>query len=121
MYIPSYQIHNILKDFTQRLKNGGQRPDAGDRLESVVNKVSVTIMNRVTRIGEEEARRRSRRPPPASPVDKQQPTTFHYHTLGRDHRKLKNHLCVENSRQLIERFFSLVEPAADAADDVSEK
>jgi len=113
MYIPNYQIHNILKDFTQQLKNGGQRPDAGQRLESVVNKVSVTIMNRVTRIGEEESQRRLRRPHPASPVDKHHPTTFHYHTLGRDHRKVKNHLCVENSRQLIERFFSMVDSAAD--------
>ncbi len=124
MYIPNYQIHNILKDFTHHLKNGRRRPDAGRRLEAVVNKVAGTIMNRVTRIGEEEARRRIRRtgtgrPQSPSPVDKHQPTTFHYHTLDQHHRKLKNHLCVEDSRQLIDRFFSLVDPAAD--DDASDE
>jgi hypothetical protein len=72
-------------------------------------------MDRVTRIGEEEARCRIRRtgtdrPLPPSPVDKHQPTTFHYHTIDQHHRKLKNHLCVEDSRQLIDRFFSIVAP-----------
>ena len=118
MYIPNYQIHNILKDFTQHLKNGRRGPDAGHRLETVVNKVAGTIMNRVTRIGEEEARRRTRhtgtgRPKAVSPVDKRQPTTFHYHTLDQHHRKVKNHLCVEDSRQLIDRFFSMVDTSDD--------
>jgi len=122
MYIPNYQIHNILKDFTHHLKNGRRRPDAGRRLETVVNKVAGTIMDRVTRIGEEEARRRIRRtgtnrPQPPSPVDKHQPTTFHYHTLDQHHRKLKNHLCVEDSRQLIDRFFSIVAPQDDQPAD----
>ena len=122
MYIPNYQIHNILKEFTQQLKTGGRRADAGHRRETVVNKVAGTIMDRVTRIGEEEARRRIRRTGadrghPASPVDKRQPTTFHYHTLDRHHRKLKNHLCVEDSRQLIDRFFSMVDTPDDDVSD----
>jgi hypothetical protein len=122
MYIPNYQIHNILKEFTQQLKNGGCRADAGHRRETVVNKVAGTIMDRVTRISEEEARRHIRptgadHPLPASPVDKRQPTTFHYHTLDQHHRKLKNHLCVEDSRQIIDRFFSMVDTPRDDVSD----
>ena len=122
MYIPNYQIYNILKDFTQQLKNGGRRADAGHRRETVVNKVAGTIMDRVARIGEEEARRRIRRAGadrslPKPPVDKRHPTTFYYHTLDQHHRKLKNHLCVEDSRQLIDRFFSMVDKPADDVSD----
>ena len=56
MFIPNYQIHNILKDFTHQLKNGNNRKDADHRLETVVNKVAGTIMDRVARLSEEEAR-----------------------------------------------------------------
>jgi hypothetical protein len=122
MFIPNYQIHNILKDFTLQLKNGNHRPKADHRLETVVNKVAGTIRNRVTRIGVEEARRRIQRPGgrhslSASPVDERQPSTFHYHTLDQHQHKTKNHLCVEDSRQLIDRFFSLVDTSSDDPSD----
>jgi hypothetical protein len=42
---------------------------------------------------------------------------LHYHTLDQHRRKVKNHLCVEDSRQLIDRFFNMVDPATDEPSD----
>jgi hypothetical protein len=123
MFIPSYQIHNIIKDFTQQLKNGNHRPDACHRLETVVNKVAVTIMSRVTRLSQEEARLRTQITDgrnsvrPTRTADKRQPTTFHYHTFDENDRKLKNCLSVENSEQLINRFLSMIETTASDPPD----
>jgi len=122
MFIPNYQIHNILKDFTQQLKNGHPRSDAGHQLETVVKKVAGTIMSRVMRLSEEEARRRTRivgSPAPQRPsaAPERHPTTFYYHTLDKDHRKQKQCLSVENSEQLINRFLSMIEPADDDPHD----
>jgi hypothetical protein len=112
MFIPDYQIHNILKDFTLQLKNGYRRPQAGCQLESVVNKVSGTIMRRVVHLSEEEARRLSRNPLPEAPprtLRERAPVRFDYHTIDRDHRKQRQSLALENSAHLINRFHSLVD------------
>ena len=114
MLIPDYQIHNILKDFTQRLKNGNRGPGAGGQSESVVNKVAGTIMRRVVDLGQEEARRRSRdaRPPKSRRGSgERQAVGFQYHTMGTDRHKRLRHLPLENSAQLIKRFHSLITPA----------
>lgn len=120
MFIPDYQIHNILKDFTLQLKNDQRHPQAGCQLESVVSKVSGTIMRRVVDLSEEEARRLNRKPLPASARHtprERPPVYFHYHTIGRDHRKQRQRLALENSARLINRFQTLVdEPPRDAID-----
>lgn len=116
MLIPNYQIHNILKDFTQQLKNGQRDQDSDRRLKTVVNKVADTIVDRVTHLGEEESlrqtdtadsrNRRSRgaaRPKPAG--------TFHYHTMGKNRQKQRQHLAVENPEELINRFQSVIDEA----------
>lgn len=122
MFIPNYQIHNILKAFTQQLRNGHRQSDTGRRLETVVNKVAETIMSRVTYLSEEEARRRTRfssgpNHPLKHPATEGPATDFHYHTLGEDSRKHKQCLSVKNSEQLINRFQSLVD---DPTEDASE-
>ena len=113
MLIPDYQIHNILKDFTQRLKNGDRGPGAGGQSESVVNKVAGTIMRRVVDLGEEEARRCSRNarlPRSRRASGERRAVGFQYHTMGTDRCKRLRHLSLENSAQLIERFHSLITP-----------
>lgn len=120
MFIPNYQIHNILKDFTHQLKNGDRRQDAGHRLETVVNKVAGTILDRVARLSEEEVRGTTettethahRSSPPAS-VPK--PGTFHYHTLGEDHHKIEKCLAVENPEHFMGRFQSVIDEADKVA------
>jgi hypothetical protein len=122
MFIPNYQIHNILKAFTQQLRNGHRQSDTGHRLETVVNKVADTIMSRVTYLSEEEARRRTRfsrghNHLPKHPATEEQATDFHYHTFDEDRRKHKQCLSVKNSEQLIDRFQSLVAgPPEDPSD-----
>lgn len=116
MLIPDYQIHNILKDFTQRLKNGNRGPGAGGQSESVVNKVAGTIMRRVVDLGEEEGRRNSlnaRLTKNHRASCERQAVRFQYHTMETDRRKQLRHLPLENSARLIERFHSLIAPPED--------
>lgn len=110
MRIPDYQIHNILKDFTQRLKNGNHRTEAGCQLESVVNKVAGSIMRRVVHLSEEEAQRHQDLPSgnPAA-AGERPPKPFHYHTMGDGHGKQLRRLALEDSEKLIDRFQSLVD------------
>ncbi len=114
MFIPNYQIHNILKDFTHQLQNDQRSKDADRRLETVVNKVSVTIMDRVTRLSEEESRNRTgitsgRDQRAQEPTQPKSSGTFHYHTMGKDRQKHRQHLAVENPEELIGRFQSLID------------
>ena len=114
MFIPNYQIHNILKDFTQQLRNEKHRQEAGARLETVVSKVADTIMDRVTRLGEEEVHHQDGTPPhhahqPAFSANTRPSGTFRYHIIGRDQQKTEQHLEVENPAQLIKRFQSVMD------------
>ena len=116
MFIPNYQIHNILKGFTRQLKNGNRLPEPGHRLETVANRVAGAIMNRVNRLSAEEARRRIQLTGgpgdrTASPTDKHLPGAFHYQTLGHHHQKIEKQLSVENSKQLIDRFLRMIDPS----------
>ncbi|HSO19755.1 MAG TPA: hypothetical protein VLT88_09875 [Desulfosarcina sp.] len=119
MFIPDYQIHNILKEFTQRLKNGNRRPDTGYQMETVVKKVAGNIMRRVVYLSEEEARRRTRSPRhdnrrPRPAIGERPPEPFHYQTIGDDHQKTRHRLTLENSQQLIQRFHSEMEEHTDS-------
>jgi len=114
MFIPNYQIHNILKDFTQQLQNDQRGKEAGRRLETVVNRVSVTIMDRVTRLSEEESRHRTgmtgyRDQHAQEPAHPKPSGTFHYHIMGKDRQKQRLHLSVENPEKLISRFQSIID------------
>ena len=70
MYISSYQMHNVLADYTKRLeKNRGaqsQRPAAaksvvdridisvGGKRQAVIDKVATNIVDRITRFGPQD-------------------------------------------------------------------
>lgn len=118
MFIPNYQIHNILKDYTQQLKNGHHRPEARCQLDTVVRKVAGTIMRRVVDLSEQEALRRIRsghhgaRRLPLEVKDRQ-PEKFHYHVIGSDHLKVRKWIAVENPAQLIDRFHCIIEETQD--------
>jgi hypothetical protein len=114
MFIPNYQIHNILKDFTHQLRNGNHREDAGHRLETVVKKVAGSIIDRVARLSEEEAQHPSETSgihacPSLPPANEQQTKTFHYHTIGKDSQKIEKRVAVENPEQFINRFQSVID------------
>jgi hypothetical protein len=124
MFIPNYQIHNILKDFTQQLRNGNHRQDAGHRLETVVKKVAGTIMDRVARLSEEEARfqakaARQKTTPLSSTAEEKTPSAFHYHTIDENCHKIRHCLAVENPEQFINRFQSTIDAVATPSDEIS--
>lgn len=120
MFIPNYQIHNILKDFTHQLRNGNRRKDADHRLETVVNKVAGTIMNRVARLSEEKTQHPSETSgihacPSSPPANEPQKGTFRYHTFGKDCHKIEKCLAVENPEQFINRFHSVIDDVENIA------
>ncbi len=136
MFIPSYQIHNILKDFTLQLKKRRQRqtgdshspdspaPAVGPdhlRQASVLTKVADNIMDRIANLGREAQDSLSAvsdRPPPMAGIDnKAVPAGFDYHLMVRKEGKVKKRLVVEDSRNLVERFQHLTTMAEDARHD----
>ena len=120
MFIPNYQIHNILKDFTLQLKKIRQRRKSPTdkqpvttsrrkhpndlRLTSVASKVAENIMARSADLGEEARHRPPVESEQPSRGANAQPPVFDYHLLDREKGKLKQHLVVEDSRVLVERF-----------------
>lgn len=138
MFIPNYQIHNILKDFTLQLKKwraqSAVRAKPGEatpgpasgpdrlRVASVVNKVADNIMERIASLGQ-EARTTSapemKHPPRKSNAGfKSQPAAFDYYRLDPKKGKVKQRLVVEDSRQLVQRFQTLT--ATDTNSDKNE-
>lgn len=136
MFIPSYQIHNILKDFTLQLKKKrrGLPPQAGIptppptpalgpdplRLTSVVTKVADNIMHRIANLGRETEEAPE---VPATSVStaggdaKTNAAAFDYHLMDRNGEKVKKRLVVRDSRNLVERFQHLTSSDATAGDD----
>ncbi len=139
MFIPSYQIHNILKDFTLQLKKmrQGSPPEAGQtavaptpkigpnqlRLASVVAKVADDIMHRIANLGREaEDTRPSGKERPARMTPggiKTNTAAFDYHLMDRTRGKVKKRLVVEDSRNLVERFQRLTSVGANTGDGQS--
>ena len=137
MFIPSYRIHNILKDFTLQLKKNHQstRPLADDqetspegtkrpnslRLETVINKVAANIMDRIAVLGKEATHHpptESERPS-ATPDGgfNHPPPVFDYHLMDREKGKLKQRLVVEDSQILVQRFQTLTATDENLEDD----
>ncbi len=141
MFIPSYQIHNILKDFTLQLKKmrQGNPPEAGKtavaptpkmgpnqlRLASVVTKVADDIMHRIANLGREAedtlpAGTGKERPARMTPGGiKTNTAAFDYHLVDRNRGKVKKRLVVEDSRNLVERFQRLTAVGANTGDGQS--
>ena len=131
MYIPSYQIHNILKDFTLQLKKWRPRsattadregilpgPVSGPnglRLASVVNKVADRIMARIANLGQEagtmETTKSKQSLQGLTEDARNEPAAFDYYLLDPKQGKVKQRLVVRDSRQLVQRFQALT--AAD--------
>ena len=133
MFIPSYQIHNILKDFTLQLKKKRRGLPAQTgipspppiplmgpdplRLTSVVTKVADCIMHRIANLGREAgdmpavAETRSRLP---NADARRHPATFDYHMMDRNGNKVKKRLVVRDSHYLVDRFQHLTSPGETA-------
>ena len=136
MFIPSYQIHNILKDFTLQLKKKRQglppqtgipapppTPSIGPdalRLTNVVTKVADNIMHRIANLGREAGDMPAvaeARPSMPNGGAKNYPAAFDYHLMDRNGNKVKKCLVVRDSRNLVERFQHLTSPGETAGGD----
>ncbi|MDJ0855720.1 MAG: hypothetical protein QNI85_17365 [Desulfobacterales bacterium] len=136
MFIPSYQIHNILKDFTLQLKKKRQglppqadipipppTPSMGPdplRLTSVVTKVADNIMHRIANLGREDGDMPTASETPSripNGGSKSHSPAFDYHLMDRNGDKLRKRLVVRDSRSLVERFQHLTAPDETTGDD----
>jgi hypothetical protein len=117
MFVPSYQMHNVLNVYSKQLRqnmtagNNKKTPDTpsadqvnlapGGRREATIEKVSKAIIDKITRSGTETA---------PGPTNK---TTFVFNVIDAINKKITNTLSVEDSNFLIRRFEQLSKEAAD--------
>ena len=135
MYIPSYQMHNVLNVYSKQLRqnmtagNNKKTPDTpsadqvnlapGGRREATIEKVSKAIIDKITRSGNlnetrpritEHARSKTDTETTPGPTNK---TTFVFNVIDAINKKITNTLSVEDSNFLIRRFEQLSKEAAD--------
>lgn len=131
MYIPSYQIHNVLKVYTRQLSQstGGcgpegemplvgkiNIPDEGKR-QAVIDKVAADIVERISRFGSMEAGAfpGEGEPQPEGDLEfsspRNEPSHFVFNVIDAGNQKKATSLPVEDSRFLSQRLEELVREA----------
>ena len=122
MQIPSYQIQNVLNVYRRQLSQGKQAVQppkqsdfkaeldrvtlGGDSRESVFERVSSTILNKIRTYGESAPGPESpapegtppKQPPSPAPVKGKQ---FFFNTLDQENRKVTNAMPVDDSSALM--------------------
>jgi hypothetical protein len=128
MYVPSYQMHNVLNVYSKQLKqhvssgnhnrikrtltNREQLTPEGKR-QATIDKVSSDILNKITRFDSlAETRQRitennAMTPQNESAADNKQETTFVFNAIDSLNQKITNTLSVEDSGFLIKKFEQL--------------
>lgn len=128
MYVPSYQMHNVLYVYSKQLKqhvssgnnnlpartltNRENLSPEGKR-QAMIEKVSRDILNKITRFDSlAETRQRITEsnetiPQNESAVDKKQETTFVFNAIDSLNQKITNTLSVEDSGFLIQKLEQL--------------
>jgi len=135
MYVPSYQMHNVLNVYSKQLRHnmasegknktpGTQSADrvsltVEERRQAAIEKVSKDIFDKITRFGSlTETRRRiteqarSNSEKKALP-DTAQKTNFVFNAIDSINKKQTNTLSVEDSSFLIQRLEQLAKEAGD--------
>jgi hypothetical protein len=135
MYVPSYQMHNVLNVYSKQLRHnmasegknkapGTQSADrvsltVEERRQAAIEKVSKDIFDKITSFGSlTETRRRiteqarSNSEKKALP-DTAQKTNFVFNAIDSINKKQTNTLSVEDSSFLIQRLEQLAKEAGD--------
>ena len=126
MYVPSYQMHNVLNVYSKQLRQNVSS-DRNDNMpertltdqvnltpegkrQATIEKVSKEILNKITRFGSlTETRRRITENAKMvshneAPADKKQETTFVFNAIDSINQKITNTLSVGDSGFLIQRL-----------------
>ena len=138
MYIPSYQIHNVLKVYSkqvsqsrilERQKGLDDKPSvdkinisAEGKRKVVIDKVSADIVDRITQFGPQDKIEHDivnqledeiGQPVEFSEEDKKKETDFVFNVFDDQNNKKTNTISVENSSFLTQRLAQLVKEEVD--------
>jgi hypothetical protein len=134
MFVPAYQIHNVLKVYTRQLSQpgdgagggarGGAKPSIGKinisdegKRQAVIDKVAADIIERLSRFESLPADAPSVQtgsPPAGSrlqPPSRRQPAQFIFNVIDASNQKKSCNLPVEDSQFLSQRLEELVREA----------
>lgn len=129
MYVPSYQMRNVLNVYSKKLRqniSSGKNSTTPERMptdqanlipegkrQATIEKVSKEILNKITKFGSlTDNRRRITEDDQMvshkeAPVDERQETTFVFNAIDSINQKITNTLSVEDSGFLIQRLEQL--------------
>ena len=139
MFVPSYQMHNVLNVYSKQLRNNmtSEKKEKGpDRLpadqvkltpeakrQATIEKVSKEIVDKITRFGSqanthrqltEEAKDRSQNETSVSETNE---TTFVFNVIDAINKKITNKLFVESSGFSVQRLEQLSKEDGDKKTD----
>jgi len=135
MYVPSYQMHNVLNVYSKQLRqnvSSGRDYRVPERKltdkvnlslegkrQATIEKVSKDILSKITRFGSlTKTRRRSTADDKTIshnkvPADEKQKTTFVFNAIDSINQKITNTLSVEDSGFLIQRLEQMARESGD--------
>ena len=135
MYVPSYQMHNVLNVYSKQLRNNmasGKKEKGPDRLpadqvkltpeakrQATIEKVSKEIVDKITRFGSGENKRdkfteqAKIEPQKETAVTETSEATFVFNVIDTINKKITNKLSVEGSSFLVQRLEQLSKEDSD--------
>ena len=122
MFVPSYQMQNVLNVFSKQLRHNiisDNKKNTPEKLradqvsltlevkrQATIEKVSSDIIEKITRFG-------SQTRSDQEPTERAKETTFVFNVIDTINQKTRNTLSVENSSFLIKRLEQLSKEAGD--------
>jgi hypothetical protein len=135
MFVPSYQMHNVLNVYSRQLrqtmasnnakkKPAGQPADqanstSGGKREATIEKVSKDIVDKITKFGSlKEARHRttertSNKTVVENEAVKEKKSTFVFNVIDDINKKITNTISVEDPSFLIRQFEQIAEDSEE--------
>ena len=135
MFIPSYQMHNVLNVYSKQLRHNiasGNKNNLSEKLpadqvsltpeakrQATIEKVSKDILEKITRFGtrngtdQEPTERAKEGVEKATAADDTKETTFVFNVIDTINQKRRNTLSVEDSSFIIKRLEQLSKEVKD--------
>jgi len=135
MFVPSYQMHNVLNVYSKQLRDSmtsGNRKNLSEKLpadqvsltregkrQATLEKVSKDILEKITRFGtqngtdQQPMERATERVEKETAADDTEESTFVFNVIDTINQKQRNTLSVEDSSFLIKRLGQLSKEVGD--------